>query len=140
MERDELYALTIKAIGAAMNGDATGAADALSDLGTKGNTHAVYGACCAFAEVGKAALTKIYGDRTPDTSRGELWGMQMLSDDADPYELFAARFIVAHANGDRQQTLALFDASVAAGPHDHVCSVSQLLITAVQLSNTVLQP
>lgn len=140
MDRHELAELTMEAIGAAMAGDSTGAADTLSEIGNRGGPNKVYGACCAFAELGRASLTKIYGGKAPVLSRGELWGMQILAPaEADPYELFAVRFVVAYANDDRQQTVALFDASLAAGPDHHVRSVCQLLITAVQLSNTALR-
>ncbi|GGX99096.1 hypothetical protein [Streptomyces fructofermentans] len=137
MDRDELHALTMRAIGAALNLNAREASDALAEIGTRGRAPAIYGACCAFAEVGRTALVKLYGEQVPDLNRGDMWAMHVLDPNkADPYETFAARFIVAYANDDKPQTLALFNASIAAGPDDHVCSVSQLLITAAQLTHT----
>lgn len=139
MDRDELAELTMKAIAAAMDNRASEAADTLAEIGNNGGPNRVYGACCAFAELSRAALVKLYGKQTPDLSRGEMWGMQILKAEADPYETFAARFIVAYANDDRAQTVALFDASITAGIEDHVSSVAQLLATAVQLARTALR-
>ncbi|WP_338699149.1 hypothetical protein V2W30_22530 [Streptomyces sp. Q6] len=136
MGRDELSDLTMQAIAATLDRNAEEAARALSEIGTRGNSRGIYAACCAFAHLGKVALTKLYGDQAPDLKRGDMWAMDILQPGADPHDLFAVRFIVAYANEDRDQVNALFDASIAAGPEDHVCSVTQLLITAVQLTNT----
>lgn len=139
MDHDRLFELTMTAISKAMDGDAAGAATALMEIGSSDDPFHVYGACCAFAEVGKAALIKIYGDNAPDPSRGDMWAMQMLdTSKADPAEVFACRFIVAYANDDKEQAPALFRAALESSNDEYVSSVSQLLATAVGLSRTAL--
>ncbi|MFE2712296.1 hypothetical protein ACFXKI_09965 [Streptomyces mirabilis] len=137
MEHEKLLDLTMTAIDRAMAGDSAAAATALVEIGQSGDPFDVFGACCAFAHVGKAALTKIYGDKAPDPSHGDMWAMQMLdATRSDPAEVFACRFIVAYANDDKDLAPALFRASLEASDEEHVSSVSQLLATAVSLSRT----
>ncbi|MEU4051314.1 hypothetical protein AB0F09_19205 [Streptomyces olivaceus] len=136
MDQDRLHQLTMQALDAAFNRNAEAAASALTEIGETGGDSSIYGACCAFAEVGRAALAKFYGDATPDPARGEMWAMQQLGDSADPHDLFAVRFIVAYANQDQDLSMALFNASIEAGGNAHVDSVCALLGTAVQLANS----
>lgn len=139
MNQERLYELTMRTIGAAMEGDSHNATVAMLTIGQEGDQADVYGACCAFAEIGKAALKKIYGDRSPDPSRGDMWAMRILDQrKAEPAEVFASRFLVAYANDDRPQTVALFRAALASSDDDYVSSVAQLLATAVGLSRTAL--
>lgn len=139
MERELLLRLTMTALDRAMEGDTCGAADAMLAIGQDGDHHDVYGACCAFAEVGKAALKKLYADQAADLSRGGMWVMQVLdSEKVDPCETFATRFIVAHANDDEQSTLALFRAALKAADEQYAGSVAALLSTAVSLARTAL--
>jgi hypothetical protein len=140
MEHEKLLNLTMTAISRAMAGDSAGAASALIEIGQSDDPFDVFGACCAFAEVGKAALKKIYGDKAPDPSRGDMWAMQMLdAARSDPAEVFACRFIVAYANDDKEQAPALFRAALESSDDEYVTSVSQLLATAVSLSRTALE-
>jgi len=139
VDQDDLYQLTMTTFNRAMDGDIDGSANALMEIGQTGDTANVYGACCAFAEIAKAALRKLYGGRAPDVGRGDMWALQQLQPGpGDPAEAFAMRFIVAYANDDRPQAMALFQTTVKAGPDAHVSSVSQLLATAVSLSRTAL--
>lgn len=140
MDHDELYAHTMTVLNRAMDGDVSGAATALIEIGQSGDPFDIYGACCAFAEVGKAALIKIYGDKAPNPARGDMWAMQMLDvGKTDPAELFACRFIVAYANDDKEQAPALFRAALESSDDEYVSSVSQLLATAVSLAHTALR-
>ncbi|MFF5980884.1 hypothetical protein ACFY78_18765 [Streptomyces olindensis] len=140
MDRDRLYELTMRAIGCALEGDANGATDAMLEIGQSGTWHDVYGSCCAFAEVGKAALIKFYGDQAPDPTRGDMWAMQMLPGKAaDPCEVFATRFIVACANDDKPGALALFRAALESSDEQYVGSVAALLATAASLANSALE-
>jgi hypothetical protein len=137
MDQDELYQLTMTTISRALDGDIEGSANALMEIGQTGDTANVYGACCAFAEVAKAAMLKLYGGHAPNLASGDMWALEQLKPGlGDPAEAFAMRFIVAYANDDPGQTMALFQTTLNAGPDDHVSSVSQLLATAVSLSHT----
>lgn len=139
MDQEELYQLTMTTYSRAMDGDIDGSANALMEIGRTGDTANVYGACCAFAELAKAALRKLYGGHAPNLARGDMWALQQLQPDlGDPAEAFAMRFIVAYANDDSAQAMALFQATLHAGPDEHVSSVSQLLATTVSLSRTAL--
>ncbi|WP_435279287.1 hypothetical protein [Streptomyces sp. 1222.5] len=139
MDQDQLYALTMTTLNRAMDGDVPGAATTLMEIGQSGDMFNVFGACCAFAEVGKAALTKLYGSQAPNTERGDMWALEILKPgNSDPAETFAVRFIVAYANDDQDQALALFRASLEASSEEHVSSVSQLLATSVSLARTAL--
>ncbi|MFJ5259122.1 hypothetical protein ACIQAC_01425 [Streptomyces sp. NPDC088387] len=140
MDRDRLCELTMRAIGCALDSDSEGATNAMLEIGQAGTWHDVYGACCAFAEVGKAALVKFYGDQTPDVAHGGSWAMQILDPaEADPAEVFATRFIVAYANDDRDNTIALFRAALESSDEEYVSSVAQLLATAASLANSALK-
>lgn len=140
MDHDRLYELTMRAIGCALESDAEGATDAMLEIGQNGTWQNVYGACCAFAEVGKAALIKFYGDKAPDTDRGDSWGMTILDPaKADPAEVFASRFIVAYANDDKDTAFALFRAALDSSAEEYVSSVAQLLATAASLANSALE-
>lgn len=140
MDHDRLYGLTMRAIGCALEGDAEGATTAMLEIGRNGTWHNVYGACCAFAEVGKAALIKFYGDKAPNTDRGESWGMAILDPaKADPAAMFATRFIVAYANDDKDTAFALFRAALESSDEEYVSSVAQVLATAASLANSALE-
>ncbi|MFF8447905.1 hypothetical protein ACF06Q_09410 [Streptomyces leeuwenhoekii] len=141
MDQARLYELTMRAIGCALAQDAEGATDAMVEIGQNGTWHDVYGSCCAYAEVGKAALVKFYGDQAPDLSRGDMWALEQLpgKTPTDPYETFAIRFIVAYANDDRDGAFALFRAALASSDEDYVASVAALLTTAASLANSALE-
>ncbi|WP_327297802.1 MULTISPECIES: hypothetical protein [unclassified Streptomyces] len=74
----------------------------------------MYGVACGIATVARAALTKMHGHqshdcfwgiKTPDGSRPE--------DRVPPHHLFAARFIAANLNNDKDTALALYKAACA---------------------------
>lgn len=137
MDHEQLARLTHTAITCAMSGDSHGAATTLMEIGQDDDPFTMYAACCAFAEVGKAALVKFYGDRAPDPARGGMWAMQMLDPArSDPAEVFATRFLIAYANDDKDQAPALFRAALESSDAEYCSSVAQLLATAVGLSLT----
>lgn len=139
MNHEQLLHLTTAAINHALDGNAHGAATALMEIEQPGDPFKVYAACCAFAEVAKAALVKIYGDRAPGPGRDGMWAMQMLDTaQSDPAEVFACRFIVAYANDDKDQAPALFRAALESSDEEYASSVAQLLATAAGLSRTAL--
>lgn len=140
MDHDRLYELTMKAIGCALEGDSEGASSAMCEIRQNGTWRNVYGSCCAYAEVGKAALIKFYGDQAPNRGRGDMWVLQMLpSAGPDPYEQFAIRFIVAYANDDKDGAFALFRSAAESSADDYVSSVAQLLATAASLAHGALE-
>ncbi|MFD5031673.1 hypothetical protein ACFWM0_14845 [Streptomyces sp. NPDC058405] len=139
MDQDQLYPLVMTTIGHALDGNSAAAASSMMEIGQQGDHYDVYGACCAFAEVGKAALKKIYGDRAPDPSRGDMWAMHLLKPgEADGPDLFASRFIVAYANNDPDATLALFHSALDASDDEYVSSVAALLAAMAGLSRLAL--
>jgi len=140
MDHDRLYELTTKAIGCALAKDADGATNAMVEIGQNGTWRDVYGSCCAYAEIGKAALIKFYGDKAPNPARGDMWALEQLPGTvADPAKTFAIRFIVAYANDDRDGALALFRAALESSSDDYVSSVAALLATAASLANGALE-
>lgn len=139
MDRKELYRLTMDAIGCALEGDASGASNALVEIGQRGSHFDVYGACCAFAEVGKGALVKFYGKNAADLGKGDMWAMQEIVPGAtSPAELFAMRFLIAYCNDDKAMVPALFRAALESEGGQYVESVCALLVSVAQLSRTAL--
>lgn len=140
MDRDQLYKATMRAIGCALQGDAEGATNAMVEIGQNGTWRDVYGSCCAYAEVGKAALIKFYGEHAPDPARGGMWAMQTLpGKTAEPAEVFAVRFILAYANDDKDGAFALFRAALESSNEDYIDSIAALLATAASLANSALE-
>jgi hypothetical protein len=139
MDKEELLQLTMTAIGCALGGDAEGASSALVEIGQRGTHFDVYGACCAFAGVGKAALVKFYGKNAADLSKGDMWAMQeIVPGAASPAELFAMRFLIAYCNDDKEMAPALFRAALESEGDQYVESVCALLVSVAQLSRTAL--
>ncbi|MFJ9029771.1 hypothetical protein ACIRQP_14805 [Streptomyces sp. NPDC102274] len=139
MDHDQLYPLVMTTIGHALDGNSTAAASSLMEIGQAVDENAMYGVCCAFAEVGKAALKKSYGDQAPDLNRGDMWAMATLKpEEARPADVFATRFIVAYANDDRDATLALFQSALDASDDEYVSSTAALLATAAGLARLAL--
>jgi hypothetical protein len=102
----------------------------------------MYGVCCAIAEAGAFMLRKIYGDQAPTTPDDGMWVLQPLVPDAvdrDPAKAFSMRFLIAYANGDRDTTLALFDAALASGGDQYVDSVSSLLADVAGITRLALE-
>ncbi|WP_328860914.1 hypothetical protein [Streptomyces sp. NBC_00306] len=140
MDTDQLYPLVMKAVGCAMDKDADGACDALNEIGNSGDPWDMYAACCGFAEVGKAALKKIYRGRVPNLKRGDMWAIQELRPGCTPAaDLFAVRFLVAYCNDDADTGPALFNAAFDAGSEHYTESVSALLANVAGLSSLALQ-
>lgn len=141
MNTDEATHLVTEMIGHAIAGESDRAADLLDRIGNASTPSQMYGVCCAFAEVGKAALTKIYGHRAPDTARGDMWAMQEIAPgalDRDPPGAFAVRFMVAYANGDTDTSLALYDAALKAPGDNFAASICALLADVAGLARLAL--
>ncbi|MER7046731.1 hypothetical protein [Streptomyces jumonjinensis] len=105
MDTTQLTQLVTKAVKQAIAQDKDGALTTLHEISKDGDFQ-IYAACCGFAQYGKAALIKLYGDQAPTPDTGG-WGFQAL-DGASPPELFANRFLVAYANDDKVTAPALF--------------------------------
>lgn len=114
-------------IGHAIEGRGEQAARALMRLGQDSDSPRMYGICCAIAEVGKVALRQLYPHMTWGRS-GHMWAMQQLAP-GDPADVWAARFLVAYANGDRANTNALYDTACAGTDDEYGQSVCALLAT-----------
>lgn len=113
MNTEELYELVMKAMGCALDQDALGATAALQAIGDTGDPYDMYRACCGWAEIGRAALSKFYGDQAPSADRPGMWGMQVLdSDNVSPEDLFANRFLIAYCNDDKEMAPTLFRAAL----------------------------
>lgn len=140
MDQQELGDLCMQALAAAIDGDSDAAATAVCTIGERsGPTQfEVYAACCAFAEAARQALAKLYDAKAPDTSRGEMWAMQQLPG-ADVYETWAMRFVVAYANDDKDQAMALWKTALDQTDEDYVASVASVLTTAASLWRTIQQ-
>jgi hypothetical protein len=133
---DETVALIKDAIGYAVAGDADRAADALQRLGENSDNNRMYGVCCALAAAGSAAMKKLYGP-----ADGHIFWLESLTDkpvEDDPAEAFAARFLVAYANGDTDTCLALYGAALRASGEEYVESVCALLSNVAGIARLVL--
>lgn len=118
------------------------AADKLTDLGERLDISGMYGVCCGVASVGIHAMTRMNGGKGPDLARGDMWALAELRPGAateDPPAAFAARFMVALGNNDRQASLALFDTALRAGPERYVESVCALLAQTAGLCRLALK-
>lgn len=128
MNHTEAVSLIEDALASAVAGDTERAADRLVTLGESSDNNFMYGACGALAEAGKYGLSLIYGDQMARPERGDMFILEEIKPGAfaeDPPKAFAARFLIAWCNGDRDTTLALFDAALRSD--QYVESVSALL-------------
>lgn len=135
MERDQLARLTMDAISFAVLTDADRATAALDEIGTSGDPFDMYAACCAFADVAKRAMVKVFGQE-PNLSAGDMWVIEDLTPDIpdkDPAKTFAIRFMIAYANDDKDTAPALYRAALEAGPEQFTESVCALLADAADL-------
>ncbi|MFI0718888.1 hypothetical protein [Streptomyces sp. NPDC021224] len=128
-------------LGQALDGDADGAAHSLMTIGQQSTTADMYGVCCAIAEGGAAVLRRIFPAMIwePSEAMVTLHEMQPGALGADPMETWAARFLVAYANRDSDQTRALFDAALANGSDFYSQSVCALLGTFAGLGRARLR-
>ncbi|MER6559789.1 hypothetical protein ABT300_19045 [Streptomyces sp. NPDC001027] len=138
MDQQELSRLTSAALARAIDGDMDGAATAIVEIGRNSpDGYDVYAACCGFAEAARQAMVTLDGGDPHGPGREGGWGMRPI-DDGDQVDaplLFARRFIVAYANGDQDNTLALWRAALLASHAEYVASVASLLATAARLAN-----
>lgn len=110
----------------AVAGEVHEAADKLTDIATTATINEMYGVCCGFAEAGTIMLRKLYGNPEP----GTMWAIEQIKPgalDDDPVEAFSARFLVAHANGDSDTTLAMWGALLTSNPETYTDSVTTLV-------------
>ncbi|MFG2404198.1 hypothetical protein ACGFR8_07640 [Streptomyces brevispora] len=108
-------------------GDLDHAAAVLDEVQKRGDASDVYGLCCVVAESGLQALRDLVNQRPDlDDSWARTLGLVDV-DGSDLHRLFAARFLVAYLNEDRQMTTALFSVAGLAGPQSRTESVCALL-------------
>lgn len=123
-------------LGHAVEGRADEAAHALMAIGQDSTTARMYGVCCGIAEVGKEVLRKLYPHMIWEPN-GSMWTLRQIgSGDGDPADVWAARFLVAWANGDTANTDALFRAAVAGSNDEYIGSVCALVTTVAGLAIT----
>jgi hypothetical protein len=137
MDRNRLSGLVMQATACAMENDLDGATNALTQIGTSGDPFDMYAACCGFAEVGKTALTRIYGKRAATPGNG-MWAMQELKPGTDPADTFANRFLIAYCNDDKDMAPVLFRTAVQSAGDQYVDSVCALLANVTGLSRLAL--
>lgn len=141
MDQNRLASLVTSAFHYAFERNITEAGAAIVEIGTSGDHYDVYAACCGWAQIGKNALTKLYGDRAPDADRGGMWAIQELQPGAmaaEPSRTFAARFLIAYCNDDKDTALALFKAALEAGDVEYVDSVCTLLVDVAGIARLAL--
>lgn len=141
MDTREASTLVFDAISYAVAGDRERAADTITTLGSQSDANLMYGACCAIAEAGKLMLQQIYGKQAPRPERGDMWVFEQLKPgtlDNDPAKTFAMRFLIAYCNGDRDTTLALWEASLRASDEEHVASVCALLVDVAGITRLAI--
>ncbi|MDN3056908.1 hypothetical protein PH213_20605 [Streptomyces sp. SRF1] len=101
------------------------AAYVIDHIGDHGDHGDMFGVCYAAAEAGRAALLTLFPEGAADNCT---WSLADVAHRlTDPYQLFAARFLTAHCNGDAPTTVALFRAAEDAGARDRTESVCVLL-------------
>ncbi|KUN37749.1 hypothetical protein AQJ30_15815 [Streptomyces longwoodensis] len=138
MGDERLANLVMVALACAIDEDYDGAFRAVSEVGEQAGPgqFQMYAACVAFAETGRQALVKLYGDQAPDLARDQYWSVEQLpSPDGAPdaQDLFAVRFIVAVANNDKPQAMALWQAALRASSAEYIASVAAVLTAAAGL-------
>lgn len=141
MDTEAASQLVLEALAHAVAGNSDGAATTLMTLGQQSDAARMYGVCCALAGAGTIALQKIYGDRAPRPESGDMWVMEQLKPGAlndDPPKAFAARFLVAYANGDTDTCLALYDAAFKASDDEYGESIVALLADVAGITRLAL--
>jgi len=131
--------LSFRALAHATAGEGDQAASLLTTIATNADTHQMYGICCGFAEAGKLMLTRIFGDQAPGP--GGMWVLEQIKPGAldDPAEAFAARFLVAYANGDKVMTLDMYQALLESDPDTYTDSVCTLLAEVAGICRTAIK-
>ncbi|BBB01025.1 hypothetical protein RVR_8257 [Actinacidiphila reveromycinica] len=124
-------------MGHAIEGRGEQAARLLAEIGADSDGPRMYGICCAIAEIGKATLRQLYPHMTWGPS-GYMWAMQQLGP-GSPADVWAARFLVAYADGDKANANALWSAATAASGDEHVDSICALVTTVAGLAITALR-
>jgi len=142
MDDNRLAELVQQAFHFALDANADRVAGCLDEIGTSGDPFDMYKACCGFAEIGRAALTKLYGDRAPDRERGDMFYIEELQPGAlseDPPKAFAARFLIAYCNDDKETAPALFRAALEAGGVEYVDSMCALIADVAGIARLALK-
>lgn len=140
-DMSELSQMAFDALAHAVAGDTDKTAEILTAIGEGSDFHQMYGVCCGFAEAGHHMLKQLYGDHAPKPGTDDMWAIQPLIPGAldDPVKAFSVRFLIAHCNGDRDTTLALYDTAAQAAPEDFVASVCQLLTDIAGISRLAIE-
>lgn len=141
MNLDTTANLVFEALAHAVAGNADDAARHLITIGSQSDDNRMYGVCWAIASAGEHMLQRIYGDRAPHLEHGDMWVLQQLepgSLDADAPKAFAARFLVAHCNADKETALALFQAALDSDGDEYVASVGALLAMVAGISRLAI--
>lgn len=142
MNDERLAQLVQEAFHFAYDANADRVAACLDEIGNSGDAFDMYKACCGFAEIGRAALTKIYGKRAPDRDRGDMFYIEELQPGAlsnDPPKAFAARFLIAYCNDDKDTAPALFRAALEARGVQYVDSLCALVADVAGLARLALK-
>ncbi|MDX3345974.1 hypothetical protein PV387_23080 [Streptomyces sp. ME02-6987-2C] len=129
-------------LAAAMDGDADRTGALLTDLAVDSDASRMFNICTVIAEAGHRALLHMYGDRAPNLPAGDQWITEQLRPgalDNDPVQAFAARFLIAHCNGDQESTKAQYETALIAGPDVFVGGVCRLVTDVAGLANAALK-
>ncbi|MFD6375404.1 hypothetical protein [Streptomyces sp. KR2] len=138
MNTDQTAEAVFEMLAHAVAGNTEQVGRLLESIGTQSDGDRMYGVCCALAEAGKQALYKVFGEQPPE----HMWALGERSPGAlaaDPAKGFAARFLIAYANDDRDTTLALFQAALHTDGDQYVDSVCALLAQVASLCRLAQQ-
>ncbi|MFJ5038010.1 hypothetical protein [Streptomyces parvulus] len=146
MTLEEASQMTYDAIAAAVAQDADRAAHLVATLGADSDPPRMLGVCYAFAEAGRTALLKAFGDQAPKAENGEYYVLQVLDlTDGRPADaarddrvMFSMRFLTAYCNGDRRDAQTHWEALLQRGPEAFVAGVCQLLVDVAGLCRSAI--
>lgn len=143
MPAEEAAQLVYDALAAAVDQDARRTLELVTQLGEDSDSVRMLGVCYSVAEAGHTALKKLFGDEAPNPVHGDMWVLKQLVPhalDDDPVKGFAARFLLAYCNGDRETACALYGAALTAGPETFVDGVCWLLADVGGLCRSATEP
>lgn len=141
MSSREAAELAYQALGAAVDGQPMEASRLLTRVLQDSDVDRVFALCRVFAEGGRRALLKAFGDKAPDLANGDHWGIEQLrAGTDDPAVLFSLRFLVAHCNGDEDMCRAHYDVMLAAGGDVRLHGVARLFGDVAKLIREATEP
>ncbi|MDF9813050.1 hypothetical protein [Streptomyces sp. SPB162] len=108
-----------EAVGSWVEGRHEESAQILAMLAETQTPSMMYGVACGIATIATAALTKMHGPR----SHACFWGIRTVGDlrpedIVPPHHLFAARFLAASLNNDKDTAVALYQAAYTSSDPD----------------------